>query len=151
MTPFPPLSRLIFTHLQAALPLPAEYLHSYPFTNRVSYGRILPLGYAIRPLATSQISSHTASSLAGSAPDTLAKSSLSSELCIRCPFHWEPSVPGSRAFGSFLTSTSQLNIISGRTYHLNRKSLSRLLPHAPIPSLPSSQCLLLSRRLCNQK
>ena len=43
---------------------------------------------------------------AGSAPDTMAKSFLFSDLVTRCPFHREHSVLGSCAFGSFLSYVS---------------------------------------------
>lgn len=140
-----------FTHRQVTIPIPAEFSARPPFTNRESDGPVLPFGLCYSaPGHFSDFFSHS-SHEAGSAPDTMAKSFLFSELVTHCPFHWEHSVPGSCTFGSFFKLRLSLTVFR-RADHPNREFLSLPLPpHHITRSYFLLWCLLLSMRIYHLK
>lgn len=113
-------------------PLPMlNFLPSYPFANRESYDHILPSGYAIRALATSQISSHA------TPPGWLCSRYYGQDLSFLRPFH-SLSFPLGTLCAWILHIWLPLNLHVSAEHHL-RGNLFRL----NVPLLRPATCVTL--------
>lgn len=114
-------------------PLPVlNFLPSYPLANRESYDHILPLGYAIWPLAASQISSHA------TPPGWLCSRYQGQDLSFLRPFH-SVSFPLGTLCARILHIWLLLNFRVSAEHHLTGELI---LIESSCPSRRSQCCLI---------